>query len=63
LQDISEGVVYQANGVKVTAFDMDHGIAIKPALGYRIDYGRRSILVESEIIEWSVLLDSRQSPR
>jgi len=55
--------VYQANGVKVTAFDVDHGIAIKPALGYRIDYGRRSILVESEIIEWSVFLDSRRSPR
>src|SRR5256886_4635252 len=31
--DIHEGVVDEANGVKVTAFLVDHGV-VKPALGY-----------------------------
>ena len=35
-QDTSEGVVYERNGVKVTAFEVDHH-PIKPAFGYRID--------------------------
>ena len=30
-----EGVVYEKSGVKVTAFEVDHGDAIKPAFGYR----------------------------
>ena len=36
--DIHEGVVYEANGVKVTAFLVDHG-NVKPAFGYRVGYG------------------------
>ncbi|HMJ81560.1 MAG TPA: MBL fold metallo-hydrolase, partial [Vicinamibacterales bacterium] len=33
--DIREGIVYQANGIKVTAFLVDHG-PVKPAFGYRV---------------------------
>ena len=33
-----DGVVYQAGGLRVIAFTVDHGDAIKPAYGYRIDY-------------------------
>jgi ribonuclease Z len=47
-EDISEGVVYQSNGVKVTAFDVDHGAAIKPSFGYRIDYGGRSVVISGD---------------
>jgi ribonuclease Z len=47
-EDITEGVVYDHNGVKVTAFDVDHGAAIKPALGYRIDYGGRSVVISGD---------------
>jgi len=36
-----EGIVYEKDGVKVTAFDVDHGDLIKPAYGYRIDYDDR----------------------
>jgi len=32
--DIREGTVYESNGVKVTAFLVDHG-PVKPAFGYR----------------------------
>ena len=37
-----DGVVYEKNGVKVIAFEVDHGDVIKPAYGYRIEYGGRS---------------------
>jgi len=47
-EDISEGVVYQSNGVKVTAFDVDHGAAIKPAFGYRIDFDGRSVVISGD---------------
>jgi len=45
--DISEGVVYEKNGVKVTAFEVDHA-PIKPAFGYRIDYAGRSVVVSGD---------------
>jgi len=45
--DIDEGVIYESNGVKVTAFRVDHGRA-KPALGYRIDYQRHSVVLSGD---------------
>ena len=42
-----EGVVYEKNGVKVTAFEVDHGDAIKPAVGYRIDYKGHSVVISA----------------
>lgn len=47
-EDIVEGVVYQRNGVKVTAFNVDHGAAIKPSLGYRVDCGGRSVVISGD---------------
>ncbi|MGI8743786.1 MAG: MBL fold metallo-hydrolase [Bryobacteraceae bacterium] len=47
-KDISQGVVYEKNGVKVTAFDVDHGAVIKPSLGYRIDYGGHSVVLSGD---------------
>jgi ribonuclease Z len=43
-----DGVVYEKNGVKVIAFEVDHGDLIKPAYGYRIDYHGRSAVVSSD---------------
>jgi ribonuclease Z len=43
-----DGVVYEKNGVKVTAFEVDHGAAIKPAYGYRIDYKGRSVVISGD---------------
>jgi len=45
--DIQQGVVYQANGVKVTAFLVDHG-PVKPAFGYRIDYQGHSVVLSGD---------------
>ena len=46
-RDISEGVIYEKNGVKVTAFEVDHE-PIKPAFGYRIDYAGRSVVISGD---------------
>jgi ribonuclease Z len=46
-KDIDEGVVYESNGVKVTAFLVDHGL-VKPALGYRIDYQGHSVVLSGD---------------
>lgn len=49
-----DGVVFERNGVKVTAFEVDHGKAIKPSYGYRIDYNGRSVVLSG---------DTRYDPR
>jgi len=46
-EDIQQGVVYERNGVKVTAFDVDHH-PVKPALGFRVDYGGRSVVLSGD---------------
>jgi ribonuclease Z len=45
--DIQQGVVYEANGVKVTAFLVDHG-PVKPAFGYRVDYRGHSVVLSGD---------------
>ena len=46
-EDISEGVVYDKGGVKITAFEVDH-TPVKPAFGYRIDYAGRSVVLSGD---------------
>lgn len=46
--EIKEGVVFDRDGVKVTAFEVDHGPLIKPAFGFRIDYGGRAAVVSGD---------------
>ena len=42
-----DGTVLDRNGVRVSAFTVDHGPA-KPAVGYRIDYRGRSVLISGD---------------
>lgn len=42
------GLVYEKNGVKVIAFEVDHGDVIKPCYGYRIEYGGRAAVFSSD---------------
>lgn len=51
--DIQPGVVYDEDGVKVTAFLVDHA-PIEPAYGFRVDYHGRSVVLSG---------DTRPSPR
>ena len=38
-------MVYERDGVRVTAFDVDH---IKPSLGYRVDYRGHSVVLSGD---------------
>lgn len=48
VQEISDGFVWQEDGVKVTAFKVFHGEKIDSAFGYRIDYDGRSTLISGD---------------
>ena len=43
-----DGVVYQAGELTVIAFTVDHGDAIKPAFGYRIEYQGRAVVISGD---------------
>ncbi|MGY3692043.1 ribonuclease Z [Bradyrhizobium sp. USDA 3240] len=43
-----DGVVYERDDVKVIAFTVDHGAAIKPAVGYRIEYKGRAVVISGD---------------
>jgi ribonuclease Z len=46
-EDVAGGFVYEKNGVKITAFEVDH-TPVKPAFGYRIDYAGRSVVLSGD---------------
>jgi ribonuclease Z len=46
-KDVEQGVVYENGGIKVTAFAVDHG-AVKPALGYRVDFAGHSVVLSGD---------------
>jgi len=43
-----ESVVFDEGGVAVTAFLVDHGDHIKPAYGYKVEYGKRSVVISGD---------------
>ena len=45
--DVGPGLVYDHDGVKVTAFEVDHGV-VKPAYGYRLDYAGHSVVLSGD---------------
>jgi ribonuclease Z len=54
-----EGVVYQNNGVTVTAFLVDHA-PVKPAFGYRVDYQGHSVVYSGDTTASSNLVKYAQ---
>ena len=46
--EIVAGVVYEAGGVTITAFKVDHGGEQLAAFGYRIDYDGRSAVLSGD---------------
>ncbi len=46
--EFKQGVIYEQDGVKVTAFDVDHGDLLRPAFGFRVDYAGRSVTVSGD---------------
>jgi ribonuclease Z len=43
-----DGLVYEKGGVKVIAFEVDHGDVIKPCYGYRFEYRGRVAVFSSD---------------
>jgi len=43
-----DGTAYEKGGVKVIAFEVDHGDVIKPCYGYRFEYGGRVAVFSSD---------------
>ncbi|MGX4803295.1 MBL fold metallo-hydrolase [Bradyrhizobium guangdongense] len=43
-----DGIVYEAGDLRVIAFAVDHGKAIKPAYGYRIEYQSRVAVISGD---------------
>ena len=44
----SDGLVYESGNLHVIAFTVDHGAAIKPAYGYRVEYEGRSVVISGD---------------
>ncbi len=47
VEEISEGVVFDSMGIRVTAFEVDHS-PIQPAMGFRIDYAGRTVVLSGD---------------
>jgi ribonuclease Z len=43
-----DGIVYEQGGLKVIAFEVDHGDVIKPAYGYRFEYAGRVAVISGD---------------
>lgn len=54
-----EGVVFDRDGVKVTTFNVQHdpNDAIEPAVGYRVDYQGRSVLISGDTVPNENVID------
>ena len=46
---VETGVIVDRDGLRITAFDVDHA-PIEPAVGYRFDYGGRSVVVSGDTV-------------
>ena len=48
--DITPGLVYEKDGVKVTAFANDHGPLVKPSFGYKIQYAGHTVVLSGDTV-------------
>lgn len=53
--EFNEGVVYDADGLKITMFPVDHR-PIEPAVGYRFDYDGKSVVISGDTIKCDRLI-------
>jgi ribonuclease Z len=47
IKEIQQGVIYEKNGVKVIAFEVDH-FPVVPAFGYRIEYNGHAVVLSGD---------------
>lgn len=46
--DIEAGTVYEKNGVRVTAFSVNHGEFIEPAFGYVVEFDGKKVVISGD---------------
>lgn len=47
-KDVEPGVVYEEDGLRITAFEVEHGGIVEPAYGYRAEYRGRSVALSGD---------------
>ncbi|MEO8406105.1 MAG: MBL fold metallo-hydrolase [Chitinophagaceae bacterium] len=47
VKEIQQGIIYEKNGVKVTAIEVDH-YPVAPAFGYRVEYNGHSVVLSGD---------------
>lgn len=47
-KDIEPGLIYDKNGVKVTAIEVNHGEKIKPSFGYVVEYDGKKVVLSGD---------------
>ncbi|MCD7060648.1 MBL fold metallo-hydrolase [Pelagibacterium xiamenense] len=58
--EAQSGVVFDQDGVTVTAFETHHGEAIKPSVGYRIDYAGKSVGFSGDVANDAGIIEHLQ---
>lgn len=48
-REVAPGLAWERDGLRVTAFAVDHGEVAAPALGYRVDFGGRSVVLSGDM--------------
>ncbi len=43
-----DGIIHDREGLRITCFAVDHGDKIKPAFGYRFDFGGKSVVLSGD---------------
>lgn len=56
-RNVQPGVAFDRDGLRVTAFAVDHGGVTTPAYGYRIDYQGRSVAVSGDTVNFEPIVD------
>ncbi|MGH1483320.1 MAG: MBL fold metallo-hydrolase [Geminicoccales bacterium] len=57
-EDVEPGVVYDQDGVTITAFANNHGKLINPSFGYRIDYDGRIVVISGDTKKVQSVIDA-----
>ena len=60
--DMAEGTVYDTDGVKVTAFKVNHGKLIDPTYGYRIEFDGRIVVLSGDTKYNGNLVNNAEGP-
>lgn len=55
----NEGVVYEKDGIKITAFEVDHR-PVYPAVAYKFEYNGKSIVISGDTIPVANMLKYSQ---